>query len=68
MAPEELPSIISCRGWIGGGTRYIDRVRRGREERREKKEEGNSEPLVHPVTKDREGAGIPEITKVGKRS
>ena len=48
-----------------GNKRYIDRARREREERRE---EGVSEPLVHPVTKDREGAGIPEITKVKKRS
>ena len=63
-----MPSIISCRGWIGEGTRYIDRARGEREERREKREVGNSDPLVHPVTKDREGAGIAEITKVGKRS
>ena len=40
----------------------------GREEEREKREEGISEPLVHPVMKDREGAGNPEITKVKKRS
>ena len=40
----------------------------GKEEEREKREEGISEPLVHPVTKDREGAGNPEITKVKKGS
>ena len=43
-------------------------IEQGEEKKREKRGEGNSEPLVHPVTKDREGAGIPEITKVGKRS
>ena len=46
----------------------FDRTGIEREERRERREEGVSEPLVYPVTKDREEAGIPEITKVGKRS
>ena len=36
-------------------------------EREEKRREGVSKPLVHPVTKDREGAGNPEITKVKKK-
>ena len=51
-----------------GNKRYIGMVRREREERRRKREEGISEPLVHPVTKDREGAGNPEITKVENRN
>ena len=51
-----------------GNKRYIDRVRRKREERREEREEGVSEPLVHPVMKDREGAGNPEIAKVENRN
>ena len=43
-------------------------ILRGREREREKREKGVSKPLVHPVMKDREGAGNPEITKVKKRS
>ena len=39
-----------------------------REREREKREKGVSKPLVHPVTKDREGAGNPEITKVENRN
>ena len=39
------------------------------ERQREREErERVSKPLVHPVTKDREGAGNPEITKVKKRN
>ena len=37
------------------------------EREREKRRKGVSKPLVHPVTKERKGAGNPEITKVKKR-
>ena len=59
-----------CLQWsrAEGGERGTRDILIGREEEREKREEGISEPLVHPVTKDREGAGNPEITKVKKRS
>ena len=47
----------------------VDEVERSIFERkREKREKGVSKLLVHPVTKDREGAGNPEITKVENRN
>ena len=39
-----------------------------REKERERRERKVSKPLVHSITKDREGAGNPEITKVENRN
>ena len=43
------------------------RERREREKREREERKRVSKPLVHPVMKDREGAGNPEITKVKKK-
>ena len=54
VAPKELPfNNLVLRVDGGGYEIYLI----GKEEGREKREEGIAEPLVHPVTKDREGAG-----------
>ena len=54
VAPKELPLNNLVLRVDGGRRSYIDREG-GRE--RERRGEGIAEPLVHPVTKDREGAG-----------